>query len=60
MITAAGVEIKDIAGGCLNERYKTILKQFYEQDALPEIPKSTRRIEELRYRMLYLESPKRV
>lgn len=28
------------------------LKQFYEQDALREIPESTRRIEELRYRML--------
>ncbi|NQE54443.1 Ubiquinone biosynthesis O-methyltransferase [ANME-1 cluster archaeon GoMg3.2] len=34
------------------------LKQFYEQDALREIPESTRRIEELRYRMLISKVPK--
>ena len=34
------------------------LKQFYEQDALREIPESTRRIEELRYRMLSSKVPK--
>ena len=34
------------------------LKQFYEQDALREIPESTRRIEELRYRMLSAKVPK--
>lgn len=27
-------------------------KQFYEQDAMREIPESTKRIEKLRYRML--------
>ena len=34
------------------------LKQFYEQDALREIPESARRIEELRYRMLISKVPK--
>ena len=34
-------------------------KQFYEQNALREIPESTRRIEELRYRMLILKVPKK-
>lgn len=34
-------------------------KQFYEQDALREIPESTRRIEELRYRMLISKVPKK-
>ena len=34
------------------------LKQFYEQDALREIPESTRRIEELRYRMSISKVPK--
>ena len=33
-------------------------KQFYEQDALRKIPESTRRIEELRYRMLISKVPK--
>jgi ubiquinone/menaquinone biosynthesis C-methylase UbiE len=33
-------------------------KQFYEQDALREIPEGTRRIEELRYRMLSSKVPK--
>ena len=33
-------------------------KQFYEQDALREIPESTRRIEELRYKMLNSKVPK--
>ena len=33
-------------------------KQFYERDALREIPESTRRIEELRYRMLISKVPK--
>lgn len=34
------------------------IKQFYEQDALREIPESTRRIEELRYKMLISKVPK--
>ena len=34
-------------------------KQFYEQDALREIPESTSRIEELRYRMLISKVPKK-
>ena len=34
------------------------IKKFYEQDALREIPESTRRIEELRYRMLISKVPK--
>lgn len=33
-------------------------KQFYEQDALREISETTRRIEELRYRMLSSKVPK--
>jgi cyclopropane fatty-acyl-phospholipid synthase-like methyltransferase len=33
-------------------------KQFYEQDALREIPESTKRIEKLRYRMLISKVPK--
>ena len=33
-------------------------KQFYEQDALREIPESTRRVEELRYKMLISKVPK--
>lgn len=33
-------------------------KQFYEQDALREIPESTKRIEELRYKMLISKVPK--
>ena len=36
----------------------TDLKQFYEQDALREIPESTKRIEKLRYRMLNSKVPK--
>ena len=34
------------------------IKQFYEQDALRKIPESTRRIEELRYRVLISKVPK--
>ena len=35
------------------------LKQFYEQDAVRGIPESTKRIEELRYRMLISKVPKK-